>query len=67
MATQNRLDPDPDHRAAEYRACLAGPPRPDHVAALQALGLPIPRTQREASDLVTAYIRDAGRGLEVGR
>ena len=50
---------DPDHRAAEYRAALDGPPRPDHVAALQALGLAIPQTQREASHLVTAFYREA--------
>ena len=68
MTTQSqRPDPAPDPRADAYRRALDGPVRPDHVAALQALGLAIPRTQREASDLVTAYIRDAGRGLEVGR
>ena len=61
MATQNRLDPDPDPRADAYRRVMDGPPRPDHVAALQALGLPIPRTQREASHLVTAFYREAVR------
>ena len=52
---------DPDHRAAEYRAALDGPVRPDHVAELQALGLAIPQTQREASHLVTAFYREAVR------
>lgn len=55
--------PDPDPRADEYRRIMDGPPRPDHVAALQALGLPVPLTQVEASRLLTAYIR----GREVGR
>ena len=67
MATQNRLDPDPDHRAAEYRACLAGPPRPDHVAELRRLGLPVPATQGEASAALTGYYVAMARCVEVGR
>lgn len=55
--------PAPDPRADAYRRALDRPPTPDHVAALQALGLPVPLTQVEASRLLTAYIR----GREVGR
>lgn len=52
-----------DPRADAYRAALDAPPTADHVAALQALGLPVPATQIEASRILTAYIR----GREVGR
>ena len=53
---------EPDRRADAYRAALDGPPRPDHVDELKRLGLPIPRTQREASDLVSAFYR--GRAVQ---
>ena len=56
------LEPDP--RATAYLHALRLPPTPRHVAALQRLGIEPPATQREASDLLTTYIR-AGRGLEV--
>mgnify|MGYP000857591983 CR=1 FL=1 len=48
---------DPDHRAAEYRAALDGPPRPDHVAELTRRGIPIPASQAVASALLTDAIR----------
>lgn len=57
MTTQH--PPDLDERALEYRARLEGPPTPRHLAELRRLGIEPPRTQREASDLLTACIRAA--------
>lgn len=48
---------DTDPRADAYRRALDRPPTPRHVAALQALGLPVPATQRAASALLTDAIR----------
>ena len=62
-------DPDPraDARADAYRRALDGPPRPDHVDELKRLGLPIPRTQGEASAALTSYYVAMARCVEVGR
>ncbi len=67
MATQTRPDPDPDPRADAYRRALDGPPRPDHVAELRRLNLPVPVTQREASAALTGYYVALARCVEVGR
>ena len=66
MATQTSTTA-PDPRAAAYRAALDRPPTPRHVAALQALGLPVPATQGEASAALTGYYVALARCVEVGR
>ena len=52
----------PDPLASAYLARLAEPPSPAHVEALRQLGHtgPIPRTQREASELLTRLFTRGG-------
>ncbi len=56
----------PDPLASAYLARLAEPPSPAHVEALRQLGHtgPIPRTQREASELLTHLFTRGGRRVQ---
>lgn len=56
----------PDPLASAYLARLAEPPTPAHVEALRQLGHtgPIPRTQREASELLTRLFTRGGRRVQ---